>query len=147
MHAWSKCFTAALVTVLVLQFSGCGTLMYPERRGTKSGHLDTGVVILDAIGLLFFLIPGIIAFAVDFSSGCIYLPATGPVAQPRLIKFDPKHTTVAEIEKIIEKETGKSVRLTQPNMTVTRLQSTDELKARLAQATSDMQNNTVALAK
>ncbi len=146
MYGQSKLFIASLITVLVLQFSGCSTLMYPERRGTKSGHLDVGVVLLDAIGLLFFLIPGIIAFAVDFSSGCIYLPA-GSLSGVKEIKFDPKHTTVAEIEKIIEKETGKSVRLTQTNMTVTRLQSTDELKARLAQATSDIQNNTVALAR
>ncbi len=29
--------------------------------------------------LLFFLIPGIIAYAVDFSTGCIYLPGWGGV--------------------------------------------------------------------
>ena len=66
--ALSKIFTSAVVVVLVFQLSGCGTIFYPERRGQRGGHLDAGVVILDGVGLLFFLIPGIIAFAVDFSA-------------------------------------------------------------------------------
>ncbi|MDE2027804.1 MAG: hypothetical protein KGK03_04150 [Candidatus Omnitrophica bacterium] len=64
-----------VIAVLVFQLAGCGTLLYPERRGHFGGRLDIGIVILDAVGLLFFLIPGAIAFAVDFSDGCIYLPA------------------------------------------------------------------------
>ena len=51
--------------LLVLQLSGCGTLLYPERRGTESGKLDADIVLLDAVGLLFFIIPGVIAFAID----------------------------------------------------------------------------------
>ena len=31
-------------------------------------------MLLDAVGLLFFFVPGVIAFAVDFSNGTIYLP-------------------------------------------------------------------------
>ena len=54
--------------------SGCGTLMYPERRGQPQGELDWGVVLLDGLGLLLFLVPGIIAFVVDFRTGAIYLP-------------------------------------------------------------------------
>lgn len=54
--------------------AGCGTLLHPERRGQPAGRLDWGIVVLDAIGLLFFFIPGVIAFAVDFSNGTIYLP-------------------------------------------------------------------------
>ncbi|MEE2879623.1 MAG: hypothetical protein VX593_11510 [Pseudomonadota bacterium] len=54
--------------------AGCGTILYPERRGQTGGRLDTAVVILDGLGLLLFLVPGIIAFAVDFGSGAIYLP-------------------------------------------------------------------------
>lgn len=41
--------------VLIVQLTGCGTIMYPERKGQKGGRLDSGVVILDALGLLFFL--------------------------------------------------------------------------------------------
>jgi len=65
-----------ICAVLILQLAGCGTIMYPERKGQKSGKIDAGVAILDGIGLLFFLIPGIIAFAVDFNNGTIYLPGT-----------------------------------------------------------------------
>ncbi|MEQ9314587.1 MAG: hypothetical protein RLN72_01980 [Henriciella sp.] len=61
-------------TALVAPLSACGTLLYPERRGQKGGRLDTAVVILDGLGLLLFLVPGIIAFAVDFGTGAIYLP-------------------------------------------------------------------------
>jgi hypothetical protein len=65
---------AALFASLGLQ-SACGTILYPERRGQDAkGDLDIGVVLLDGVGLLFFLIPGIIAYAVDFSTGAIYLP-------------------------------------------------------------------------
>ena len=54
--------------------SGCGTILHPERRGQPPGPLDWSIVALDAIGLIFFIIPGIIAFAVDFGTGTIYLP-------------------------------------------------------------------------
>ncbi|MEM5516107.1 hypothetical protein WNY37_04050 [Henriciella sp. AS95] len=61
-------------TALAAPLSACGTLLYPERRGQTGGRLDTAVVILDGLGLLLFLVPGLIAFAVDFGSGAIYLP-------------------------------------------------------------------------
>src|SRR5690606_1945709 len=62
-----------LAGVAVAQAS-CGTLLYPERRGQPRGQLDVGVVALDGVGVLLFLVPGVIAFAVDFATGAIYLP-------------------------------------------------------------------------
>jgi hypothetical protein len=59
---------------LICGLSGCGTIFYPERRGQPAGMLDWKVVALDAVGLLFFFVPGVIAFAVDFNNGTIYLP-------------------------------------------------------------------------
>ena len=96
-----------ICAVLTVQLMGCGTLMYPERRGQRGGSIDAGIAILDGIGLLFAIIPGVIAFCVDFSNGTIYLPSRGPViiervSQLRQIKFDPKHTSLASIEKIIK---------------------------------------------
>ena len=80
--------------ILVVQLAGCGTIMYPERRGQRGDRLDAGIVILDGIGLLFFLIPGIIAYAVDFSNGTIYLPDRGhgslDLKNLKQVKFDPK---------------------------------------------------------
>lgn len=69
-----KVLTVALVTAGVLNLTACGTLMHPERKGQTGGRVDAGVVALDAVGLLFWFIPGVIAFAVDFSNGTIYLP-------------------------------------------------------------------------
>src|SRR5580698_7330540 len=101
---FQKVFNTFITALLVFQLTGCGTLLYPERRGQVAGRLDAGVVILDAVGLLFFIIPGVIAFAVDFSNGSIYLPARPVIiqhsAELRKIKFDPKRTSLAQIEKI-----------------------------------------------
>ncbi len=63
-----------LCSILILNLAGCGTLLYPERKGQADGRLDPAVVLLDAAGLLLFLVPGIVAFAVDFANGTIYLP-------------------------------------------------------------------------
>jgi hypothetical protein len=65
------------LTLAAASLGACGTIMYPERKGQIDGKLDSTVVILDGIGLLLFLVPGVIAFAVDFSNGTIYLPGTG----------------------------------------------------------------------
>lgn len=55
---------------------GCGTLLFPERVGQpRCGPLDWKVVALDTCGLLLFFVPGVIAFAVDFYNGTIFLPA------------------------------------------------------------------------
>src|SRR4029077_13755883 len=67
-----------LTIFLALQVVSCGTLLYPERRGQPVGPLDAGVVALDAVGLLLFFVPGIVAFAVDFATGTIYLPPQPP---------------------------------------------------------------------
>lgn len=63
-----------LSTTLVTQLAACGTVFYPERRGQISGEIDPGVAILNGIGLLFYVIPGLVAFAVDFATGAIYFP-------------------------------------------------------------------------
>ena len=54
-----------LSVVLITQLYGCGTLIYPERRGQKTGRVDVGIALLDALWLLVFIVPGVVAFAVD----------------------------------------------------------------------------------
>ena len=71
------------VIILVAQLIACGTILYPERRGQTSGRYDADVVLLDAAGLLLFIVPGVIAFAVDILTGAIYLP---PGEESKLIK-------------------------------------------------------------
>jgi hypothetical protein len=54
---------------------GCGSLMHSERCGQPHGRdIDWKVVALDGLGLILFFIPGVVAFAVDFYTGAIYLP-------------------------------------------------------------------------
>lgn len=68
--------------------TGCGYLLYPERRGTLSGTIDSGTMVMDLLWLLPGIIPGVVALIVDFSSGAIYvrgktairLPANGKLA-------------------------------------------------------------------
>lgn len=66
--------TALTALVALAGQLSCGTIIYPERRGQKGGRIDPAVVIMDGIGCLLFLIPGLVAFAVDFGTGAIYLP-------------------------------------------------------------------------
>ena len=66
--------TTILVGLILFQTASCGFILYPERKGQTQGRIDPGVAILDAILLLPGVIPGVIAFAVDFVTGAIYLP-------------------------------------------------------------------------
>jgi len=143
-----KILHVTIVTILIFQLSGCGTLLYPERRGQVAGRLDVGVVILDTLGLLLFIIPGVIAFAVDFGNGCIYLPAKPVVvttADLRVIKFDPKHTSLAQLEKIIKDQTGYTVKFAQANVRISRIRSGNEMVEKFARYTSSEQANRFAL--
>ena len=60
--------------------AGCGSIFYPERKGQPSGRIDPAVAIADGVGLLFYIIPGVIAYAIDFSNGTIYLPSRDTAA-------------------------------------------------------------------
>lgn len=112
-----------LATLGLLEFSitGCGTVMHPERKGQPAGPLDWEIVALDAIGLLFFFVPGVIAFAVDFNNGTIYLPTAEQPAQAaakgtgrrKLIPISTPRgpLTPAAIEAAVAKQSGLPVRL------------------------------------
>ncbi len=74
MFAMTQRLIASTLLLALLSQTGCGTLIYPERRGQSSGKIDPAIAILDGVGVLLFVIPGLIAFAVDFATGAIYLP-------------------------------------------------------------------------
>lgn len=132
-----KAVGAILVLALLVQ-TGCGTILYPERRGQKGGRIDAGVAVLDGIGLLFFILPGVIAFAVDFVTGAIYIPSGGKGMFGRQdlkkIPFDPRRSSQKDIERLIRENTGVSVTLDQPGMRRLELNSVDELPSRFAAA-------------
>lgn len=74
MRSPSRILAALLASSLLAQLAGCGTLFYPERRGQLNGQIDPAVATLNAVGILFYVVPGLIAFAIDFATGAIYLP-------------------------------------------------------------------------
>jgi hypothetical protein len=125
--------------------------MYPERKGQKAGRIDMGVALLDGLGLLFFLVPGVIAFAVDFSNGTIYLPGTSKssldLEDIKQVKFDPQQDGLAGIEKIIQEQTGYTARLDQADTRVTKLKSTDDMLAHFARVLPAALDNRVVLAR
>ena len=135
LRQWLK---GSIVFLVSLQLASCGTIMYPERKGQRDGRLDIGVVLLDGIGLLFFIIPGVIAYAVDFTNGTIYLPGThlGKTGLERhelkTVKFDAKKYTPDSLEQIIREETGYGFSWQDKRLRAVKLKNEDELPAYFA---------------
>ena len=105
-----------LSTTLITQLSACGTVFYPERRGQISGEIDPGVAILNGIGLLFYLVPGIVAFAVDFATGAIYLPDARFSVAPQQLQqaLDANgEVDLQKLQAILEQHTGQQLPLEQ----------------------------------
>jgi hypothetical protein len=114
-----------LVSSISFQAVSCGTILYPERQGQLGGRLDPAIVVLDGIGLLLFIVPGAIAFAVDFYNGTIYLPYDEYRMQSpdelesanwRAVTVDREINSREELEAYLFKKTGREVQL-DPNTT------------------------------
>ena len=119
----ARFLSLSLFGLLEVATLGCGTILYPARRGQPAGRLDWSVVALDAVGLLFFFVPGVIAFAVDFNNGTIYLPSEG-ASGPSLASIDltqkSHFTSIATsslqltpqmVEQTVARHTGRDIRL------------------------------------
>jgi hypothetical protein len=129
------CLLIALT--LLVEVLGCGTLMYPERRGQKSGRIDPGVAIFDGIGLLFFIIPGLIAYAVDFTTGAIYLPGGHRSSDPmRVVTVTPKELNQEKIKEVLIREAGCPRHIRLENAEVYVLDRSESIPAMLADAAS-----------
>jgi hypothetical protein len=117
--------------------TGCGLLLHPERQGSRGGNLDPVIVLLDGLGLFFFLVPGVVAFAVDVSTGCIYAGGSGGSSKRRHLTHNDATVapgaeelasmkkitlagpaTKANIEAALERELGQKVDITAPNVQV-----------------------------
>ena len=136
MNNYSRLLKDILILVLSVQLVSCGTILYPERKGQKDGRLDIGVVLLDGLGLLVFLIPGVIAFAVDFSNGTIYLPPTKKSSLDaqdlKIVKFDVKNYAPDLLEDIIRRETGRDFYFRDERLKITKLENHSEIPVYLA---------------
>ncbi len=125
-----KIISTTLSAPFVLGLSGCGTLLYPERRDQERGRIDATVAFLDGLGLIFYVIPGLVALLVDFGTGAIYLPKGQK--KGALIRVEPKPLNPEKIPSIIYEETGIEVDLNDPRWIVKELNSLDEMEAQFA---------------
>jgi len=134
--------------LLITQITACGTLLYPERRGQTNGQIDVGVAALDAIGLLFFFVPGVVAFGVDFVTGAIYLPGGGMASLTKdelnSIKNGPDSIEVEKFKTVMAQRTD--IKLPKDTYTdqlnVVAMSSTQSLKTAM-----NMSNQRLALAQ
>lgn len=111
---------AILAAALLTQLTACGTLFFPDRRGQIEGRIDPLVAGLNAIGILFYVIPGLIAFGIDFATGAIYLP------DGQTVQVDPQdlkqvvdadgNVDPAKLKALIEVQTGHSLPLDDPRL-------------------------------
>ncbi|WP_053979916.1 hypothetical protein [Marinagarivorans algicola] len=69
-----KMMGGVAIAAILMNTAGCGTFLHPERQGQTGGNIDMKIVALNGIGLFFYLVPGLVAFAIDFHQGTIYLP-------------------------------------------------------------------------
>ncbi len=116
------CSIVVFIT-LIFQTISCGTILYPERRSSPSTNgfdpagrkIDIAVAFLDAVCLVFYVVPGIVAFAVDFATGAIYLPkdksasAAAKETNDLVIHVPPGEINQETIKKIVFQETGMTI--------------------------------------
>ncbi len=113
MRIPSRLIGGVVVATLLTQLTACGSIFFP-------GKIDPLVAGLDAIGILFYVIPGLIAFGIDFATGAIYLP-NGTTAQ---IAPDKLHESIGadgrvdnqKLQAIIQTELGQSLPLNDPRL-------------------------------
>jgi hypothetical protein len=127
-------FVTGLCSAFAASTVGCGTVLHPERRGQAAGPLDWKIVALDAIGLLFFFVPGVVAFAVDFSNGTIYLPSESygkADAQPnspelREVSIPSAELSQSRIQDVVTEHVGREVQLSPGEYETRELQNIGE---------------------
>ncbi|MGE8175616.1 polyribonucleotide nucleotidyltransferase [Pseudomonas fluorescens] len=120
MRAPFRLIGGVLVATLLTQVTACGSIFYPDRRGQIDGKIDPAIAALDAVGLLFYIIPGLVAFAIDFTTGAIYFEPgkTAQVAPEKLrqaIDADGKVDN-HKLQAILESELGRSFPLDDPRL-------------------------------
>ncbi len=134
MRSLRRELALALLVALGVESSACGTLIYPERRGQRSGRIDPGVAVMDGIGLLLFIIPGMVAFAIDFSTGAIYLPS-GRRGEVERVPF--AGDDLAGALAAVEARTGVDVAEHHGDAWVVPLEDADAARGALAALASD----------
>ncbi len=120
MRTQTRVIGGLIVAALLTQLTACGTLFFPDRRGQIEGRIDPMVAGLNAIGILFYVLPGLIAFGIDFATGAIYLPGgltsqVDPQELQNVVDADGK-IDAAKLKALIEVQTGHSLPLDDPRL-------------------------------
>lgn len=134
-NRFTKLAALGLCFGLILQTTACGTILHPERKGQTGGQIDPAIAILNGIGLLFYVIPGAIAFAVDFYNGTIYLPNGGitQLTPEELERISPNgEVDNKQLELLVEEKVNMDLDLQASNVQVRKLDSEAQLQALLA---------------
>lgn len=97
----------------LIALNSCGTLIYPERRGRGGSHLDPQVVIMDGLLCLLFILPGVIAFAVDFSTGAIYTDSYAGIK-----KHHVPNGSESDYDAALAQATGQPLKISDPALRV-----------------------------
>ncbi|BBP79530.1 MULTISPECIES: hypothetical protein [Pseudomonas] len=120
MRIPSRVIGGVLVATLLTQLTACGSIFFPDRRGQIEGKIDPLVAGLDAIGILFYVLPGLIAFGIDFATGAIYLPGgtTAQIAPQKLHEAIGADGQVdnTKLQAIIQAELGQTLPLNDPRL-------------------------------
>jgi hypothetical protein len=124
--------------------TGCGSILYQDRIGQpRRGPLDWKVVALDGAGLLCFFVPGVVAFAVDYYNGTLFVPTQNMSTEQALTQAEPatdaalagsfkqipltlEQMNRQSLELIVSKEIGEPVFLNHPTVRVTKLSKIQE---------------------
>lgn len=67
-----KSRVCAAVLALAL-LPSCARIMHPERVGNSNGEIDIGPLVVDCLLFIPGIVPGVIALAVDFGTGAIFI--------------------------------------------------------------------------
>ena len=133
-----RALTTSITATTASMLSSCGTIFYPDRRtsrkdGTMSGEIDILILGLNTVGLFFFIVPGIVAFAVDFGTGAIFLPEGGKqMDEDERTLFDELNEDAridtpvqsGELVSVIRKKTGHD--LSSKDVLAMRIDSLDQ---------------------
>lgn len=127
MRLFKPLISGLLIGTLTIQVTGCGSIFYPDRRGQIGGDVDPLIAGLDALGLLLYIVPGVVALSIDFTTGAIYIPHT---RRPQY-SLEPQklHETLqadgqvdrARLKMLLEQELGYSLPLEDPQVTLKRV--------------------------
>lgn len=116
-----RCLSTVILVALLVSLTSCGYFLYPERRGQQKSDFDYPILILDGSSLLFaavagqavIAVVGVVALAVDFTSGSVYLPARNNKTKAEVFPFDNSRPLAkADLESILTEYTGSPVQIT-----------------------------------